>query len=86
MITSAGYSVEEARSYADGMMKVIKSPEFRKRLEAIYNKHFSLEELTQISQALSNPAFTKFLQLKPVIQQEMMIEVNNEYKNIKIQK
>ena len=74
VFTSGGYTEKESSEYATKLLKLFKSDEFIGKIQGIYIKHFTADELVQISEILDHPAYAKFLKLRPVIQQEMSLK------------
>ncbi|KPZ68553.1 hypothetical protein AN944_03536 [Shewanella sp. P1-14-1] len=83
VFTSGGYSEQESSEYATKLLKLFNSDEFIGKIQGIYIKHFTAEELVQISEILDHPAYAKFLRLRPIIQQEMSAEINKITTSIK---
>jgi hypothetical protein len=83
VFTSGGYTEEESSKYAIKLLKLVNSDEFINKIQGIYIKHFTADELVQISEILDNPAYAKFLRLRPLIQQEMSAEISKVTTSIK---
>ncbi|MGI2081254.1 DUF2059 domain-containing protein [Shewanella putrefaciens] len=83
VFTSGGYTVKESSEYATKLLILFSSDEFIDKIQGIYIKHFTADELVQISEILDHPAYAKFLKLRPVIQQEMSAEINKIANSIK---
>jgi hypothetical protein len=80
---SGGYTEKESSEYATKLLKLFNSDEFIGKIQDIYIKHFTADELVQIAEILDHPAYAKFLKLRPVIQQEMSAEINKISTGIK---
>ena len=75
-LVGAGYSKEESEKYASITMLRLQSEEYIRKIENIYIKEFSVDELKQISEMLEYPVFKKFLDKRVVIQGKMMKILN----------
>lgn len=80
---AGGYSEEESVKHATKLLSLIKNDDFAIEIEEIYQNYFTQKELERIIFLLEDPAYKKFLNLRPQIQGDMAKAINNIAKTVK---